>query len=110
MKVEPRSQLRPNGLESVFDILECLRDGLPVVELAYELHRLVVQLSLDEILFQQAAHDPRQMVRIRLLARGRAARHPLDVELDLTWHIGCFERVGYSQAVARQVLSAGYDY
>jgi hypothetical protein len=59
------SQLGPHSLQPILHILQRLGRGLPRIKLPQQLVRLGRQLRLHKVLFQQAAHHPRQGIRIR---------------------------------------------
>ncbi|KAJ6441589.1 hypothetical protein O9K51_05140 [Purpureocillium lavendulum] len=50
------------SLETVLDVLEGLVGGLPVVKLAQQVFSLGVKLRSHKVLFEDAAHDPREDV------------------------------------------------
>lgn len=84
------SQPRPNRLQPVLDVLERLGSGLPLIKLAQQRRSFVTQLGFDHVLFEQATHDPREVIRVGL---GGAT-----VVRDGTGHgayVCCFQGVGY---------------
>lgn len=96
-------QLRPNSLQPILDILQRLRNRLPIVKLPHQLGRLRRQLRLDKVLLQQAPHDPRQVVRVGI--RQPAAGPVVDLAgRDSPFDVRRLERVRHGQVVDLRVV------
>ena len=101
-------QLRPHSLQPILDILQCLRRRLPLVKLLQKLGRLRIQLGAHKVLFEQAAHDPREVIGVRVVRRAL-----VDLTGDIT-HVSGFEGVRYREAgelsVTRRVTRRNGTY